>query len=175
MKRGNYVNEMNDSGLTPLYVAVSLKRSNVVKNLLDHNADPSHEVHPSFKLAQEMDDKEISSILSGAGAKNVSTRSARLDARRTRGTTPTSRMGRRNRNAPQQVVPDDEPPKSHNEGMCYICERNKVTQKLIPCEHVVSCRGCIKKFIEEHLPCPVCKLSFYATSTVTEEATETKQ
>lgn len=200
--RGDYVNEINHAGLTPLYVAVSLKEPEMVRALLDNNANPTHEVHPSFKLAQEMDSKEIATILSEAGARDISTRSARADARRTRGTdtTPNSRLAQssliktlspktrsaansRFSNPPArrarsrmsqfnddggQLDMDDEIPKPHTEGMCYICERNKGTQKLIPCSHVVSCRGCIKKFIEEHLPCPVCKLSFYATSTVQE-------
>lgn len=170
--------------MTPLYVAVSLKESNMVKALLDHNADPSHEVHPSFKLAQEMSNEEITGILSNVGAKNVSTRNARIDARKTRAMTPTQRN--RNRRAGQagkfartcgshklnrgtDAVDEEPPAQPHTEGMCYICERNKATQKLIPCGHVVSCRGCIKKFIEEHIPCPVCKLSFYATATLQDE------
>ena len=158
---------MNESGQTPLYVAVSLKENNVVKQLLDHNADPSIEVHPSAKLAQDMDDKELTNILNGAGAKTVSTRVARLDARRARNSGANSRR----RNRMERSVPQEPARPPHNEGMCYICERNKATQKLIPCDHIVSCRGCIKKFIEDHLPCPVCKLSFYATTTI-EEAKE---
>lgn len=156
----------------------------MVKALIDHNADPAHEVHPSYKLAKEMNDNEITDILSNVGAKNVSIRNARNDARKTRAMTPTQRNRRRRNGQAGKFArtcashnlnrdldePDDEIQTTpHKDGMCYICERNKATQKLIPCGHVVSCRGCIKKFIEEHIPCPVCKLSFYATATLQDE------
>jgi hypothetical protein len=113
----------------------------VQKLLKSYHADPSAEVHPSLKLAKEMEDSELSELLSDSGASQAQ--------------------------AKPRPVPVEKPPsKPHKENMCYVCERNKATQKLILCMHVVSCRGCIKNLIEEHVPCPVCNLSFYATATI---------
>lgn len=164
IKLGSQINDMNEVGLTPLYIAVSLKATDIAKILLDNKADPNVEVHQSVKLAQEMEYKEFNDVILTRTLDNreYSSRLARNDAkklRQTRGNTPLSKIRAR------CVIPEEEPPQEeHIEGMCYICNRNKATQKLIPCGCVVSCRGCIKNFIEEHPPCPCCHLSFYATA-----------
>ena len=161
LKRGVSVNEMNDNGLTALYVAVSLKKKDIVAVLLEHNADPQKEVHQSVGLAGQMKEREIQGLLTRSGPVQVSVKAARSDARKVR-----QGRGRRARAAAEE---EKKPKKDHTPGMCHICERHKATQKLIPCGHIVSCRGCIKNFIEEHLPCPECNLKFYATATVEEE------
>jgi ankyrin repeat protein len=156
IKRGVDVNDRNAIGVTPLYVAVALKQKRFVQKLLEsYHANPSSEVHPSIKLAKEMEDTEISTLLSDSGASQDQVRAARIDARRSRS---------RAKPRPEPAAKPTPPP--HKETMCYVCERNKATQKLIPCGHVVCCRGCIKNFIEDHVPCPVCNLSFYATATL---------
>jgi ankyrin repeat protein len=166
IRQGADVNERNDVGVTPLYVAVSLKETPIVSKLLHiHNADPLSEILPSLRLAKDMEDAELISLLAKRGADKANLRTARADARKTRLARGTTAPGRRR--APAQPEKPAPAPK-HVEGMCFVCERNKITQKLIPCGDVVACRGCIKNFIEQHLPCPVCRLSFYATATIPE-------
>jgi ankyrin repeat protein len=156
IRRGVDVNDRNAVGITPLYVAVGLKQKGLVQKLLEsHHANPSSEVHPSLKLANEMEDAELATLLEDSGASKTQVRAARIDARKLR-----------SRGKPRPVVEVKSAAPPHNVGLCYVCERNKATQNLIPCGHVVSCRGCIKNFIEDHIPCPVCNLSFYATATV---------
>jgi hypothetical protein len=164
VQRGVDVNDRNDSGITPLYVAVSLKRVKLVKKLLDHKADPKAEIHPSFKLAKEMEHKELLALLGELGAASADIRGTRVAAHKTRAR-PGTAGGRRKRIVHEEV---EEEVAKHNEGFCYVCERNRASQKLIPCGHVVSCRGCIKRFIEDQPPCPVCNLKFYATATIPE-------
>jgi ankyrin repeat protein len=167
IRSGADVNERNDVGVTPLYVAVSLKETPLVSKLLQiHNADPTSEILPSLRLAKEMDDTELIGLLTKRGADKGNLRTARAEARRNRLARGTTAPGRR-RAVAQPEKPAAAP--KHVEGTCFVCERNKVTQKLIPCGHVVACRGCIRNFIEQHLPCPVCRLSFYATATISEE------
>jgi ankyrin repeat protein len=167
IRHGADVNERNDVGVTPLYVAVSLKETPLVSKLLQtHNADPTSEILPSLRLARDMDDPELIDLLAKRGADRANVRTARADARKTRLARGTTAPGRR-RAAAQPEKPAAAP--SHVEGKCFVCERNKATQKLIPCGHVVACRGCIKNFIEQYLPCPVCRLSFYATATIPDE------
>ena len=162
LKQGVGVDDMNHNGLTALYVAVSLKKKDIVSILLEHNANPQVEVHQSVQLASEMKEREISGMLNRSGRVHVNVKAVRSDARKVR-----QGRGRRARMAAE--AEEIKPKKDHKPGMCHICERHKATQKLIPCGHIVSCRGCIKNFIEDHLPCPECNLKFYATATVEEE------
>jgi ankyrin repeat protein len=159
VKRGVDVNDRNDCGVTPLYVAVSLKKPRLVKKLLEHKADPKSEIHPSFKLAKEMENEELTALLGELGAASADIRGTRVAAHKGR-----ARPGRKVKVVEEEV----EEEVKHTEGFCYVCERNRASQKLIPCGHVVSCRGCIKRFIEDQPPCPECNLKFYATATLPE-------
>jgi ankyrin repeat protein len=167
IQRGADVNDVNGLGRTPLYVAVSLKKTKIVENLIgDFHADPSVEVHPSLRLSQQMGDDGLTTLISNQTAPTANLRTARIDARKARKSRATTAVGGRGRRG--QPVEVAEPVRPHTEGHCYLCERNPATQKLIPCGHIVSCRGCIRNFIEDHPPCPQCHLNFYATASQVE-------
>ena len=176
IQRGADVNELNNDGLSPLYVAISLRLDEIVQILLDNGANQETELHPSIKLAKSMKDKKIIDILTTTAPKNVreSIRTSRCEARRNRSALrPLSppRAATRAGTRPSTSLETKERATrgACNDGMCFVCHRNKATQKLVPCGHVIACRGCIKEFIENQGPCPVCGLKFYATKTVCDE------
>lgn len=181
INRGADVNEQNYHGRTPLYVAVALRNKCIAKQLLNSGADPLSEVHTSYGLADDMGEKEILGILKAKGAKKDASRQARTVSRQSR-LNNTSSISMLTGSTEQRIAPvqslteqpvedtDDVPPREYTpngirHGMCVICGRNKATQIFIPCGHIGCCWGCIKKFVEDHNPCPICGLKFYATKT----------
>ena len=143
----------------------------IIEILLNNGATSEHEIHPSIKLAKNMRDKKIIGILSEKTQnQTISTRDVRLQSRKNR-TSQRSRSPLKNTSGRNSAMSTLErsiktPAK---EGICVVCQRNKATQMLVPCGHVSCCRGCIKQFIENQEPCPICGLKFYATKTVCED------
>ncbi|EAX87406.1 ankyrin repeat protein, putative [Trichomonas vaginalis G3] len=191
--KGAEINTYNNNGVTPLYVATGLKYTDIARYLMDNGADITCEIHQSIKLAQDMNERELVDVLSSKPVTRDNSRTARSDLRKSRlgsRCTTASTQGRQssltmrsgnttlnnsstlanalaNTYGTITLGRDEEKtfqlPENFQEGLCVVCQRNKATQKLIPCNHVCTCHGCIKQFIEMQIPCPFCGLKFYAT------------
>ena len=171
INRGADVNLLNNNGLSPLYIAISLRYDEIIQILLDNGATSEHELHPSLKLAKSMRDKRIIGILEEKSQnQTISTRTVRAESRKLR-TSQRARSPSRNTSGRSSAMSTLERSIKNpvKEGICVVCQRNKATQMLVPCGHVSCCRGCIKQFIENQEPCPICGLKFYATKTVCDD------
>jgi hypothetical protein len=175
LARGTFVNDCNNAGRTPLFVAVSLRFNEVVMLLLDNRANPHAEVHLSLSLAAEMKAEAIVKALEEHGVAFSPFRRPRADNRggqrllMSLSGGEAEQMGCTARLDFPQTAPASGPesrgyaPAGFQRGMYLICSRHPATQTLIPCNHKACCRGCIKQFVEEFAPCPIRGLKFYAT------------
>jgi hypothetical protein len=99
-----------------------LKQKTFATQLLEsYHADPTAEIHLSLQIAQDMNDSDRLSLLSGSGGDNAKLRSARNEARR-------SRIGQNGKGHKTEEALRSG--KLRNiEGMHHACERHKAIQK----------------------------------------------
>ena len=144
------LNDCNKSGMSPLYIAVGMKSMPSVKLLLQNGAEANSHGHSPLKLAQDLKATPIINLLINAGAKAQIKR----PARKTR-----QQSSLLSKTQPVRIFT----PAAEN-GKCLICQTRHHLLKLIPCGHVVVCKRCLDKFIARKSQCPLCRMSFYATS-----------
>ena len=147
------LNLVNDKNETPLSLAITRKNIPMIELLLSKGADPNIAGVSCLKLALDTKDSRIISLLETHGGKE--------EARK-------SHISRKNqgRNDVRKQKIEQRSPKSNivRNGTCMRCGTNENMLKLVPCGHAVICKACLNKLPELCHQCPICTLTYMATT-----------
>jgi hypothetical protein len=152
------INDSNNAGRTLLFVAVRSRFNYVFMLLAREMRGPHAEVRSSLSHAAEMKTealKEHGVVLSPFRRPRTDNRQGRHLLMPPSGGE-AEQMWCTTRLDFHPPVPGSEPqsrgytPAEFKRRMCSICNRHRAMQILIPCNHKMGCRGCIKQFAPCH-------------------------
>ena len=138
--------------MSPLYVAVNRRSFPIIQYLISNGADPNMELGLScLKLAKDLNDIRLINFLVDSGAKQQVRRNH-------------SRLRARISNISFSKTKPEIGLFSNSNSLCTLCQSSENLFKLIPCGHRVVCEKCLDNFIGNYHTCPICHMSYYATS-----------